>query len=157
MKRYLLIAITLFMLATVASAQNGTNIRGHVADARNANVAGAKVALIARSGARTLTVTDAGGAYSFDNIASGDYVLEVRSTGFVTFTSNAIHVSRGQTQTTDIGLAVEGVNESVIITATGTAQRIDETSKAVSVLDDQSIEAKREVSVAESLRGVPGV
>src|SRR5882724_951499 len=155
MKQILLIIVAVLMSSTV-SAQTVTSLRGHVTDAHNANVARASVALIERSGTRTLTVTDDSGAYAFSNIAPGDYVVEVRARGFVTFTSKSFHVAHGQTQSVDVGLAVEGVSESVVVTATGTAQRIDEISKAVSVLDNATIESKREVTIAEALRGVPG-
>src|SRR2546421_978775 len=155
MKQILLIIVAVFMTSTVG-AQTVTSLRGHVTDAHNANVARASVALIERSGARTLTVTDDNGAYTFSNIAPGDYVVEVRARGFATFTSHAFHVARGQTQSVEVGLAVEGVSESVVVTATGTAQRIDEISKAVNVLDNATIESRREVTIAEALRGVPG-
>src|SRR5260370_38906979 len=54
-------------------------------------------------------------------------------------------------------LSVEAVNESILVTPSGTVQRIDEISKAVTVIDDQSIEARRELTLSESLRGTPGV
>jgi len=155
MKQILLIIVAVVMTSTVC-AQTATSLRIHVTDAHNANVSRANVALIERSGARTLTVTDDNGAYTFSNIAPGDYVIEVRARGFVTFTSNAFHVARGQTQSVDVGLAVEGVSESVVVTASGTAQRIDEISKAVNVLDNATIESRREITIAEALRGVPG-
>src|SRR5438477_1219999 len=155
MKQILLIIVAVLMTSTVG-AQTVTSLRGHVADAHNANVARAHVALIERSGARTLTVTDDNGAYTFSNIAPGEYVVEVSGRGFVTSTSNAFHIARGQTQSVDVGLAVEGVSESVVVTATGTAQRIDEISKAVNVLDNATFEAKRELTIAEGLRGIPG-
>src|SRR6266576_1287164 len=57
----------------------------------------------------------------------------------------------------DVGWAVAGVSESVVVTASGTAQRIDEISKAISVVDSATFEAKRELTIAEGLRGIPGV
>ena len=155
MKQILLIIVAVLLTST-AGAQTATSLRGHVTDAHKANVARASIALIERSGARTLTVTDDSGVYAFSNIAPGDYVVEVRARGFVTFTSNAFHVARGQAQSVDVGLAIEGVSESVVVTAAGTAQRIDEISKAVNVLDNATIESRREVTIAEALRGVPG-
>src|SRR5947207_6433648 len=156
MKQLLFIIAVVLMTSTVG-AQTAANLRGHVTDARNANVARASVALIERSGGRTLTVSDDNGVYAFNNIVPGDYVVEVRASGFVTFTSNVFHVARGQTQSIDAGLAVEGVSESVVVTATGTAQRIDEISKAINVVDSASFEAKRQLTIAEGLRGIPGV
>src|SRR5256885_316984 len=123
MKQILLIIVAVLMTSTVG-AQTATSLHGHVTDAHNANVARASVALIERSGARTLTATDDNGSYAFSNIAPGDYVVEVSGRGFVTSTSNAFHIARGQTQAVDVGLAVEGVSESVVVTASGTAQRI---------------------------------
>jgi len=154
--KQLLLIITAVLMTSAATAQTATSLLGHVTDAHSANVARASVALIERSGARTLTVTDDNGAYTFSSIAPGDYVVEVRAPGFVTFTSKAFHVARGETQSVDIGMAVEGVSESVVVTATGTAQRIDEISKAVNVLDNATIESRREVTIAEALRGIPG-
>src|SRR4029079_18226654 len=40
---------------------------------------------------------------------------------------------------------------------TGTAQRADEVAKVVSTLDSQAIEAKHELTLPETLRGIPGV
>src|SRR5436305_248816 len=143
MKKILLI-VAIALTTSTGNAQSGTSVRGHVTDAHNANVAGAEVVLIPRSGTRMKLMTDGNGAYVFNNLSAGDYMIEARAKGFATFTSTVFKVSRGQTQTTDINLGVEGLTESVAITATGTAQRIDEPSKAVSVLDDQTIESKRD-------------
>src|SRR3989442_7441047 len=122
MKQIILIVAAMLMTSTVG-AQTATGLRGHVTDAHKANVAGANVALIERSGLRTQTVTDDNGVYTFNNIAPGDYVLEVRASGFVTFTSNVFHVARGEAQYNDVNLALEGASESVVLTATRTSQR----------------------------------
>src|SRR6266576_4790205 len=71
--------------------------------------------------------------------------------------SPARHELRRCMKDKDVGLAVAGVSESVVVTASGTAQRIDEISKAISVVDSAAFEAKRELTIAEGLRGIPGV
>jgi iron complex outermembrane receptor protein len=157
MKKFLPGLFVILMIAISAVAQNSTSIRGQVTDQRNANVAGADVSLQSRSGARLTAVTDKDGSYSFSNIAPGEYVIEVRAKGFAIFTSNALSVTRGQSLSSDVKLSIDAVSESVVITATGTAQRVDETSKAITALDNQSIEAKRALSLPEALRGIPGV
>jgi iron complex outermembrane receptor protein len=149
--------VLVLTLSICALGQNSTSITGRVTDEHGASVSGAEVRLRSRSSSQTLAITDDNGAYSFKNIAPGDYVLEIKKTGFAIFTSNQLTVTRGQLLTSDAKLSVEAVNESVIVTAAGTAQRIDEVSKAVSVLDDQSIEARREITLPEALRGIPGV
>jgi len=149
--------IIILTLSVCAFAQNSTSITGHVTDQHGANVAGAEVRLRSRTGGQLLAITDDNGAYSFRNIAPGNYVLEIKAKGFAGFTSNELSVTRGQSLANDVKLSVEAVSESVVVTAAGTAQRIDEISKAVSVLDDQSIEARRELTLPESLRGTPGI
>ncbi len=155
--RGLSVVILMLALAQFSFAQSGSSITGRVTDPNGAAAAGAEGRLRSRSGAQSITITDDNGAYAFKNLASGDYVLEIKARGFVSFTSNELSVARGQALNNDVKLSIEAVSESVIVTASGTVQRIDETSKAVSVLDDQSIEARRELTVPESLRGTPGI
>jgi vitamin B12 transporter len=155
--RPLLVLLSVLVIVPDIAAQSAASISGHVIDEHGANVTGAEVQLRSRSGAQIFAVTDDNGAYSFKNVVPAEYVLEVKAKGFANFTSNEISVLRGQSLTNDVHLSVKAVSESVVVTPMGTAQRVDETSKAVSLLDDQSIEAKRELTLAESLRGVPGI
>ncbi|HSQ24299.1 MAG TPA: TonB-dependent receptor, partial [Pyrinomonadaceae bacterium] len=156
MKKFLTVFAVLLMVST-AGAQSATEIHGRVIDQRNASVAGAEVSLRSRSGAQFVALTDGNGEYRFKGLPAGDYVIEVQARGFAIFTSKALHLERGQALASDIELAVEAVNGSVVITATGTAQSADEISKAISVLNDQTIEQKRELTLSESVRGLPGV
>ncbi len=151
------LAIALVFCSPVVFSQSPASIGGHVTDQHGASVAGAEVQLRSRSGAQSLAVTGDDGAYSFKNVPAGDYVIEVRARGFASFTSSQLDVARGQSLANDVKLSVAAVSESVVVTATGTVQRIDEISKAITVLDDQSIEARRELTLPESLRGTPGV
>jgi vitamin B12 transporter len=155
--RLIALAIALISFSPAVFPQSRATIAGYVTDPHGASVAGADVHLRSRSGAHLLVFTDDKGAYAFRYVVPGDYVLAVQAKGFASFTSNELSIARGQSLTNDVQLSLEGVNESVVVTATGTAQRIDEISKAVSVLDDQSIEAKRELLLTESLRGIPGL
>ena len=157
MKQIFLIAALVLLASTVAHAQSQPSISGRVVDERNAAVVGADVQLRSRAGFQLSAKSNDSGAFSFKNLAPGDYMLEVRAGGFAAFTSKEIQLASGQSLTHDIELSVEAVSENVVVTASGTAQRVDETSKAITVLDDQLIESKRELALAESLRGVPGL
>jgi vitamin B12 transporter len=150
--------VFIFALSAGALAQTKpAAINGRVTDQHGASVAGAEVQMRSRSGAQAITQSDNNGAYSFSNVAPGNYIIEVKAKGFANLTSNELNLGRGQSLTNDLTLSLEAVSESVVVTATGTAQRIDEISKAITVVDDQSIEARREITLAESLRGIPGV
>lgn len=157
MKRNILMAILVLAIPALAQAQSATDIHGRVADQRNANVAGAQVSLRSRSGAQFVALTDGNGEYRFKGLPGGDYVIEVQARGFAVFTSKALYLERGQSLANDIQLQVEAVNGNVVITATGTAQNTDEISKAISVLNNQTIEQRRELTLSESVRGLPGV
>src|SRR5215831_355734 len=157
MKRNLLIATVVLLSSIAATAQTGTSISGRVPDERNESVSEAEVSLSSRSGAQLVIVTDNNGAYTFKGIAAGEYVVEVKAKGFAVFTSKPLRVNRGQALGNDIQLSVQAVNASVVVTANGTAQTTDEISKAISVLSDQVIESKRELTLSESVRGLPGV
>jgi len=152
-----LLLVLILFLSSFSSGQTNSSITGRVTDPHGASVAGAEVRLRSRNGWQSVTVTDGNGAYAFKNVASGDYVLEIKKSGFAGFTSNELRIASAQSLANDIKLSVEAFSESVIVTANGTAQRIDEVSKAVTVLDDQSIEARRELTLSESLRGTPGI
>jgi vitamin B12 transporter len=140
----------------LAFAQSGTELRGRVRDERDANIAGAEVRLRSRAGGELSTTTNDRGAYEFSNVAPGDYVLEVKANGFAASASR-VTIQRGQTVANDVRLSVEAISETVSVTGTGIAQTVDETSKAISVLDNSAIETKREIGLSESLRGIPGV
>ena len=145
-------------LATNVFAQSTSSIMGTVTDERGAKVSGAKVTLTFAAGGTELTaLTDSTGAFEFKNVRSGSYLVEVKAAGFSVFTSDEIQLARGESKTIPVQLRVAAVNASVVVTATGTAQRADEVAKVVSTLDAQEIEAKHELTLTEALRGTPGL
>ena len=155
MKKCLLV-LWLLLNVTAAVAQTGAEVHGHVTDERNAGIAGAEVRLIPRAGATIVAATGPNGSFGFTHLMPGDYVLEIRAAGFASQTL-PVSVERAKSLTKNVTLSVEAVNETVTVTPTGTTQRVDETSKAITILDNQAIETKREVALSESLRGIPGV
>ena len=149
--------VALFFLTSAGSAFAQGGISGTVADENGAKVAGAHVVLRSSSGVYLNTATDETGAFKFENLRSGSYFVEVKANGFSVFTSEAIEFERGENKQLNVELKIASINESVVVTATGTVQRADEVAKVVSTLDAQEIEAKHELTVPESLRGTPGV
>jgi iron complex outermembrane receptor protein len=152
-----LLALLLSLYSASALAQGGGVVRGRVADERGANIAGAEVRLRSREGLRLFGRTDQNGVYAFTGLGAGDYILEVTARGFAVVTSDSFRVERGETATRDLTLSVAALNESVVVVATGTPQRADEVSKAVTVLGEEQVEARRELSLPEALRGTPGL
>ena len=147
----------LLVLAPSVFAQGTSSISGTVTDERGAKVAGAKVTLTFEAGTELTTVTSQVGAFEFRNVRSGSYLLEVKAPGFSAFTSEQIQLERAENKSVPVQLRIAAINANVVVTATGTAQRVDEVAKVVSTLDAQEIEAKHELTLTEALRGIPGL
>ena len=145
------------ILSSTVPAQSRTVLRGNIKDETGSSIPGAQVILHSRNGLQLTTATGKSGDFEFRDLESGAYLVEVHAGGFAGFTSEDIVLTRGLTKDLPIILNVAGVNANVVITATGTAERSDEIAKVVSTLDAEDIEAKHELTIAESLRGIPGV
>lgn len=159
-----LIALTMALMfglsrpLALAQASGSTSIAGQVKDPQGANLPGATVTLYARDRSVSLsTATDSGGAYRFERLAAGEYLVEAGAQGFASANAQQVIVERGQTATLDISLELSGVRSTVVVTASDTTQSVDEVSKAVTVVDRQDIDDRDESAIAESLRTVPGL
>lgn len=152
------VVVMLLMLVTHsnATAQRSVAIKGHVTDQRGSFVGGAEVRLHSRTGFSLNTQTDSTGAYSFGNVKSGSYVIEVNAPGFASTVSEEIVVKDTSVERS-FQLLLASVNENVVVIAAGVVQRPVEVSKAVTTLEGQEIETRRETSLAEALRGTPGL
>ena len=146
-----------FSVSASVFAQPAGGITGTVTDEKGAKVAGAQIVLTSSTGVHLNTVSDRSGTFEYKNLRSGSYFVEVKANGFSAFTSEEIRFTRGEDKEVNVQLRIAAINASVIVTATGTAQRAGEVSKVVSTLDSQEIEAKHELSLTEALRGTPGV
>lgn len=153
---FVAIVFALSISANVFGQSSG-GLTGTVTDENGAKIAGAQVVLTSTTGNHLNTSTDRNGTFEFNNLRSGSYFIEVKANGFSDFTSEEIRFTRGENKQLALELKVAAINASVIVTATGTAQRADEVSKVVSTLDSQEIEAKHELSLTEALRGTPGI
>ena len=138
-------------IATSALAQGTGAIKGTVTDENGAKINGAQVVLSSSTGVHLNTSTDESGTFEYKNLRSGSYFIEVKANGFSVFTSDEILFSRGENKDLAVQLRVAAINASVVVTATGTAQRADEVSKVVSTLDSQEIEAKHELTLTGSV------
>src|SRR6476659_5876743 len=118
----------LFVLTSFGSMQAQTAssaISGYIKDPQGANVPGATVRLYGRERSFSLvTVTDASGAYSFKNLAAGEYLVEAEATGFALAPAQTVEVERGKTTTHDVTLELSGLRSAVVITASDTAQTV---------------------------------
>ena len=153
-------ATLIFLITTLPfplSAQTKSGISGHIRDARGGTVADAALHLYRQdTGASLGTASDTAGEYQFDDVPPGALLLEVQKDGFRTATLN-VNVGRNGMQQFDVTLEVAGVNQTVIVTAAGEAQTLDEVSKAISNISHEEIENRNDYSITSLLTTVPGV
>ena len=147
-----------FAQATTAAATTAS-VGGRVTDAEGAGVAGAIITLYGRAPQlrRLTAVSDAGGAYRFEGLAAGEYLIEADARGFAPAIAQKIRVERGQTLTLDLPLEVRGVRAEVVVTAADAPQPVDEVSKAVTSIGARELDERDEHSIPEALRAVPGL
>jgi iron complex outermembrane receptor protein len=152
------IVIALIVVGVIQAQTTSAAISGYIKDPKGANVPGATVRLYGRERSFSLvTVTDANGAYSFKNLAPGQYLVEAEASGFTLASAQTINVERGKTTTHDVSLELSGLRSAVVITASDTPQTVDEVSKALTVVGDQEIDERDELAIPEALRVVPGL
>lgn len=162
-RRFTVACFALCVFASFASAvqaQDTAQVGGRITDNRGGALAGASVTLYERERpqARRSTVTDETGAYSFERVAPGEYLLEAEAAGFTRAAARTLRVeSNASTSALDISLEIAGVQADVVVTAAGTPQSVDETSKAITIVSRRELEERSEFSIADALRTVPGL
>ncbi|MET0622608.1 MAG: TonB-dependent receptor [Pyrinomonadaceae bacterium] len=154
----LLISTLLAPVPASAQAQ-GATLSGRVTDARGAAVAGAAVTLRerARTQLRLSTVTDGAGAYRFERLAPGEYIVEASAPGFADADARVVRLAGDAGATLDVRLEVAGVSTEVVVTAADAPQTTDEVSKAVTAVGAREMDERDEATVADALTTVPGL
>lgn len=147
------------LACVLASGQNSNGkINGTVKDSDGAVVSGADVSLLnANQAVLRATVTDSKGRFNIDDIAPGDYQLNVERNGF-TRSRSAVHVTQGNTEAVSITLEITPLAESVTITAE--AGLVTDTRKVdtqVNVINERKILERAPEVVAQIVDEEPGV
>jgi vitamin B12 transporter len=123
-------------------------------DPTGAPVPNASVSVSTRDArVRSQVRTDASGTAELP-LTAADYILQIDAHGFVPLT-RTVSVSERE-PSLQLTLALAGVTDRVVVTASGDLQTTDEVSKALTVVDAPEIEARGEFSVTDALRTVPG-
>ena len=148
----------LFLASALAGAIAGEalSVSGSVGDPQGRVVPGAVVSLYSRaSNAAVRTTTDARGAYRFEGVAAGDYLLRAEAPGFAARLAGNIHIAASLTE--DIELELAGVREQVVVTASGTLQGPEEVSRTVSVIDAADTQQRDVSALSNAVELAPGV
>ena len=140
----------------VALAGEAPSVSGSVKDPQGRPVVSAAVSLFSRTSSAMLTTTsDAQGAYRFDAVAAGEYLLRAEAPGFAVYLEERLHVDSAVTR--EIALQLAGVREQVVVTAAGTSQASDEVSKSVTVVDRTEAEQRDVFALSSAVELAPAV
>ena len=141
---------------TVAIAGEAPSVSGSVKDPQGRPVVSAAVSLYSRSSSTAaMTSSNSQGAYRFEGVAPGDYLLRAEAPGFAVFLDGRLHVDAALTR--DISLELAGVREQVVVTASGTSQGPDEVSKSVTVIDRSEAEQRDVFALTGTVDLAPAV
>ncbi len=138
LRRVLLLVVVTVGLATAALAQTFGEVTGHIADASEAAVPGARITLtnVATSAVRETMSTESGD-YTFPAVAPGQYTVKVERASFKS-ASSGIQVQVQQTVRVDFTLQVGQVSEAIEVSAS--AQLLQaENSTLGTVIDNKGV------------------
>jgi vitamin B12 transporter len=101
--------------------------------------------------------TDRQGMYRFELAAGGAYTVEVEAPSFRRV-SRILRIEKDQKEATEnFEMSIAGLTQTVVVTASGEAQTIDQTAKAITVITSEEINDRNEYNLLEILRNVPGL
>lgn len=133
-----------------------THFSGKVTDPSGAAIARALVRLDNRDTGESFRVaTDGEGSFDLA-VPRGAYLLRAEAPGLSLPESPQL-LTLDSTQAKSLQLAIPALSSAVVVTATGTPQSLDETAKAVSVVDRDQLQRRSVESTVDALRQLPGV
>ena len=144
-----------FILVPGADA---ASVSGTVKDPQGRPVAGASVALYARTGAAGgQTTSDSSGVFRFSGLPAGNYILSAGAAGFASYIEDEINLGEDASLQIAIALHLAGMHEQVTVTASSTPQTPEELSKALTVIDKTEADDRDRSSLADVVNLVPGL
>ena len=152
--RLAFVAITIFLSAFPAQAQETGTVRGTVTLAENGGPVDGAVILILGTGAFTFTEN---GAFEFTNVPAGAYLVTAQRER-LTAGSQTVAVAVGETTTADFELSLAPVREEVTVTApaVGAAATL-QAFNTVTTVNSFEIARQAPSTIGEALEHEPGI
>ena len=137
-------------------AQTNYSLSGRVTDPNGEPVSGAKVTAQGKfGGAERQIITDASGAFRFENLPEGDYKIRVEANGFSTVLRET-SLKNNAVGNLEIALPIGNITEEVTVTATRTQVSTEETAVPVTVVGREELERKALNTIGDVFRTLPG-
>jgi outer membrane receptor protein involved in Fe transport len=129
-------AVLLLALPVAAQEQRGS-IEGVVKDSSGAVLPGVAVEARTNTGVVLAATSDASGTYRFPSVAPGTYELSATLQGFSPKKQGNVDVGLGQTKKVDFALALQGVSESVQVTAESPLVDVRQSARQTNIRAEQ--------------------
>ena len=129
--------VALLLASPLAAQELRGSIEGVVRDASGAVLPGATVEAKAENGAVLSTTSDAAGNYRFPAVAPGTYVVTATLASFAPGTVNDVPIGLGQVKKVDFALALQGVTESVQVTAESPLVDVRQSARQTNIRAEQ--------------------
>ncbi len=154
--KLLYVILILMCCGTGVFAQDGSVISGKIFDAAGDPAEGARVRLInERMGSATETAAGADGSFLFSQVSAGKYML-IADTGSASARTN-LTANKGISIQADLKLLRNAIAELVDVKiSAGTSQPVAEVAKTVDLIGRDEVAARDELSLADTLRTIPG-
>lgn len=159
--RVLLVPVILLVMVINMYGQAGDGVlSGRVLDRSGASVGKVTVVLERQPGGKVLSVvTDQSGAYRFEGLLPGRYLVRATGNGFAA-SSQTLNIGEGESLSVDMTLDLKAIAEEIVIMASTIAGMPDASERvpgSFQVLDRTSLEKSRVFNFSEALRKVSGV
>jgi outer membrane receptor for ferrienterochelin and colicin len=142
-------------IAAESAAQTGS-LTGTVVDESNAAVSGATVQL-SGPGLNASTTSGARGDYTFRDLRPGTYLVIALHVGFAPGTSGEIAVASSEVHVPPITVAVAGISDVVVVTASRAEATLLNAPATMSVVTSDVIATSPAQNYGDLLRSVPGL
>src|SRR5215470_4745293 len=153
------ILVIVLSVCVSAIAQSRGYLRGIVVDAKAAPVRGARVILLVNDKqAIRETFTNDRGIFELDGLKPGDYAISVEADGLTqTGGAQPIRIAAGREFRIAIPLTVAAIENSIVVSATKTEARSDETPANAFVISANEMARAQRINLFDALRLSPGV
>ncbi len=139
-------------------AADAASISGVVNDSSGALVPTGMVKLYSRSNTVAQTAqVEADGRFSFPSLAPGEYLLEATASGLALREPLALTLNAGESKQLKLELSIVTIPAVINVTASNSPQSVDQTSKALDVVNVKAAELQGMNYAADAVRIVPGL
>src|SRR3954469_16096509 len=129
--------VALFFALPAAAQEQRGSIEGVVRDSSGAVLPGVTVEARTNTGVVLTSTTDSEGTYRFPSIAPGTYEVSATLTGFAPKKQGDVSVGLGQIKKVDLALGLQGVSESVQVTAESPLVDVKQSARQTNITREQ--------------------